>query len=248
VSGGDADRTAALNWVERALVRVVLIEPSRVSAQLARAEAVGLVAHAPNVFQLTLGVLRMWHRLMFRPDSVGTSSTARIRSTRRARRFAYRPLRLPSLLVERAVAPLDHSGLKSSKERILRHLCAAHHDRRQFAYDLELLRLHPGALDELVERARAIVEGEHPRAALLRDLCVYEGYHESLLDHAERARAGEALLDAAEICDPDISFGAYLRWCAVQPESLAAALAEPRFSLSSDPERARSVVLRGALA
>ncbi len=195
----------------------LLIDPDRVEARLERIRGSGLVADTPNLWQVALGVLRMAHRVAFRGDTVGTCTAAPVRASWRARALEWRALRLPFLLAERAVAPLDLSGLVSSRERVLRHLLAAHHDRHQFAYDLQMLSLDPGALDELVERARAVVTGADPRAAWLRDLAVFEGYHESLLAAAERARAGDLSLPDPDARDPDITFFAYLDWCSAQP-------------------------------
>lgn len=194
----------------------LLLAPDRVEARLARIAERGLVRTTPNLWQVALGVLRMAHRVAFRSDTVGTCSDP-VRATWRARLLRWRALRLPFLLVERAVAPLDLSGLLSSQERILRHLLGAHHDRHQFAYDLQMLSVDPGALDVLVDRARAVVSGADPRATWLRDLAVFEGYHESLLAAAERARAGDLSLPEPDASDPDISFLAYLDWCSAQP-------------------------------
>jgi hypothetical protein len=215
---------------------LILIQPARVARGLERAAASGLVEEPPNLWQVSLGVLRMWHRLLFRSETVGTSRQAPVRGTWRARLLAPRPLRFPFLLAERAVAPLDFSGLASDEGRITRHLLGAHHDGRQFAYDLELLRCHPGALERVEEAARAIVEGRDPRASWLRDLVVFEGYHEALLAAVTAARRGELGLSSAEARDPDISFRAYLQWCAAQPATPAAtwlALRAGEFSLAT---------------
>ncbi len=211
----------------------LLLDPDRVEARLDDIRRSGLVARTPNLWQLALGVVRRAHRVAFRSDTVGTCA-APVRPTWRARALAWRALRLPFLLAERAVAPLDFSGLLSSRERVLRHLVGAHHDRHQFAYDLEMLSIDPGALDELCARAAAVVHGDDPRAGWLRDLTVFEGYHESLLAAAERARAGDLSLPEPDAHDPDISFLAYLDWCSAQPETpraTLAAVAERRFSL-----------------
>jgi hypothetical protein len=195
----------------------LLLDPDRVERRLERIRVSGLAPRTPNLWQVALGVLRMAHRVVFRSDGVGTCAEHPVRPTWRARALAWRGLRLPFLLAERAVAPHDFSGLLSSRERILRHLIAAHHDRHQFAYDLQMLSIDPGALDELVQRARAVVTGADPRAAWLRDLAVFEGYHESLLDAAEEARAGRLTLPEPDARDPDVSFLAYLDWCGAQP-------------------------------
>jgi hypothetical protein len=153
-----------------------------------------------------------------------------VRASWRARLLAWRPLRFPFLLAERAIAPWDLTGLLSSRERLLRHVIAAHHDGEQLIYDLEILASHDGALEELRERARRIVTNEDTRAAWLRDLTVFEGYHEEVLRLVE-----EALAQPARSEDPDISFLAYLEWCARQPETPAAtweAWTDGRFTVS----------------
>ncbi len=57
-------------WYERA----ILVRPHRVRDNLARVcTAYGIPQ--PTPWQLSLGVLRLWHRLAFRTDTVGTSET-----------------------------------------------------------------------------------------------------------------------------------------------------------------------------
>jgi len=191
---------------------ILLAWPPAVARGLARL-AQGPV---PTLWQVELGVLRMWHRVVFRPETIGTCTAEPVRPTWRARLLQWRPLRFPFLLWERAIAPWDMSGLVSGRERVLRHLLGAHHDADQFLYDLEMLDAHPGAVEELQERVQAICNGRDPRAAWLRDLCVYEGYHEALSDGIAAYRAGLSHSD-----DPDISFRAYLSWCAAQPATPA---------------------------
>lgn len=202
---------------------LILVRPARIEHNLARVCG-NLGLARPTEWQLCLGVLRLWHRVMFRSDTVGTSA-ARVRSTTRARLLAWRALRLPFLLAERAVVPLDFTGLASTPAGVIRHLLGAHHDGNQFVYDLELLAGY-GCLDELHERTLAIVERDDARARWLRDLAVFDGYHESLLAAVEHALAAGPAMTEAESRDPDISLRAYLAWCARQPatprETLAA--------------------------
>ena len=193
---------------------LLLISPSRVHANLERAREAGVVDAAPNTWQLCLGALRLWHRLLFRPETIGTSSGPPPRSTWRARRLENRAVRLPALLAEGAVAPWDFTGLFSAPSRIIRHLLAAHHDGDQFVFDLQILAGHDGKLDELIDRCRAVIDGRDPRAEWLRDLVVFEGYHESLLVAAEAARAGDF---GAVASDPDLSLSGLIRWCARAP-------------------------------
>ena len=198
--------------------------PRRIARGLARVRDSGRFEKVPNRWQLALGVLRMWHRLVYKPETIGVSDPASVRPTLRARLLSNRKLRFPFLLAERAVAPLDMTGLASSRERTLRHLLGAYHDRQQFAYDLELLACNPGALEELHRRVSEVVAHDTPRSRWLRDLTVFDRYHERLLEAVEAALEGRLQLDAGEANDPYISFGAYIAWCAAQPESPQATL------------------------
>lgn len=210
----------------RAPWALAMIAPRTVAAALERVARSGLYPRTPNLWQLQLGILRMQHRVAFRSETIGTCATHPVRPTWRARLLHHRPLRFPFLMRERAIAPLDYSGLASPPERVLRHLLGAHHDGWQLVYDLELLAAaHPGWLERVRDAARAVVDGSDPRAEWLRDLCVFEGYHEQLLACVERALDGDLELDARSASDPDITFGAYLAWCARQPETPAETLA-----------------------
>jgi hypothetical protein len=195
----------------------MLLRPRQVAENLERIRAAGLVETVPTPWQISLGVLRMWHRILFRPETIGTCTTHRVRQTWRARLLHLRPVRFPFLLVERAVFPLDLSGLASAPERLASHLLGAHHDGNQFAYDLRILACYPGMLEAVRARAREVVERDTPRGRWLRDLVVFEGYHESLLRAVEHAIAGDLALPDDEARDPDVAFDAYLRWCAAQP-------------------------------
>ena len=204
-------------------LRVLLVRPRAILANLDRIRAANILpaADIPTPFQLSLAVLRLWHRLLFRADTVGTSPSGAIRPTLRARLLAPRALRLPVLLAHGAVVPLDFTGLASSPDRLIRHLLGAHHDRNQFAFDLEILSAH-GRLSELRAAADAVVTGADPRAAFLRDLTVYAGYHEALLAAVDAAIAGAPLASGADARDPDVSFAACMRWCSRAPATPAA--------------------------
>lgn len=217
-------------------VHALLVDPDRVLAHLDRMRARGIVDVTPTPWQLCLGVLRLWHRVLFRSDTVGTSATGRIRPTWRARLLHHRALRLPCLLAEGAVNPLDFTGLRSRPERVMRHLLGAHHDANQFVFDLELMAGH-GTLAELRERVARIVDGRDPRAAWLRDLTVFEAYHEALAAAVEQALAAGPAMSEADADDPDLTLRGAMRWCARQPPTPAATLAAWRtggFRLDSD--------------
>ena len=220
-----------------AYIHLFLYRPAAVLDGVARVERAGLIAHAPNPWQLTLGVLRMWQRVLFRGETIGNCTNGRVRDTWRARLLRHKPFRLPALLVERAVAPLDFTGLLSSRERIIKHLLGAHHDgAAQFIYDLEILSAHEDGLEMLARAVDAVVEEDSPRSRWLRDLVVYEGYHEELREVVHRSLAEGVKVCARAKDDPDLSFAAYLGWCARQPATPAATLAalvSGRFSLQA---------------
>jgi hypothetical protein len=197
--------------------RLLLIRPGRVRRSLARVQDAALVETTPNLWQVSTGVLRMLHRIINRPETIGMSRDFAPRAGWRARVFRFRPLRFPFLLWERSVAPLDLSGLVSPPERIARHLLGTHHDGVQFIYDFQLLALHPGALERLRADARAVVETDDRRSRWLRDLAVYERYHEKLLAALDDAVERGIEVPAAHVDDADVSLVAWLAWCAARP-------------------------------
>ncbi|HMV65538.1 MAG TPA: hypothetical protein PKA64_01715 [Myxococcota bacterium] len=206
--------------------RLVLLRPARVAAHLDDLVAAGVIDRAPTLWQVELGVLRMWNRVLLRSDTIGTCAAHPVRPTLRARLLHPRPLRFPFLVWERAIAPLDHSGLSQPAWRMHRHLLAAHHDEDQAMYDLEILSADPDALRAVLADARAVVDGTHPRAAWLRDLCVFEGYHEHLAALVARALDGDLELRPDQRDDPDLSFRAWVRWCLGQPAAPTSAWRE----------------------
>lgn len=208
--------------IERLLLALVLLRPRHVEERLSTLAARGVPT--PTSWQLALGVLRMWHRVLFRTSTVGTCAAHPVRPTWRARLLAFRAARLPVLLATRAIAPLDHSGLLSSRERVIRHLLLAHHDGVQFAYDLQLLADEPGALAELAARTREVIAERTPAARFARDLVVYERYHEALLTAAERAIDGDFGVTERELADPDLTLTGLFLWCRRQPRSLGESL------------------------
>jgi hypothetical protein len=213
--------------LEQILTRLLLLEPEVIAENLEEGVKRGLFASAPSRWQLAQGVLRMLHRMATRPESVGLSIDSAPRRELGARLMRFRLVRGPLLLAIGAVRPWDLTGLLSGRDGLIRHLVGTHHDRRQFGYDLEILRLYAGGLEALRDEAEAIVAGTHKRAALLRASCVYEGYHERLLKAARMAleSGGDVGLAPDERTDPDLSFEAFLAWCAARPDTLRGAVA-----------------------
>jgi hypothetical protein len=151
-------------------------------------------------------------RLLFRSGTIGTSRRA-TRASLRARLLSWRVFRFPALIAEDALSLLDLTGLARRPDQLITHLLTAHHDQHQFHYDFELLAIHPGALDRLEGLAERVVRDDTPRTRWLRDLCVYDGYHEALLDAVRAWRADRLALTPEERVNPDITLTGFLRHC-----------------------------------
>lgn len=222
----------------------ILLRPRQIADNLERVRAAGIVApdDVPNLWQIALGVMRMWHRIAFRPESIGLARDARVRPTLRAKLLANRLLRFPFVLREGSVVPGDLSGLGSTAERLITHIVGTYHDGVQFVYDYQILETVPGGPEELLRRTRDIATSDTPRTRFIKDLAVFEGYHERLLSWVEDAIAnGTVAIPADQTDDPEISFHAYLRWCARQPATPAetiAAVREGRFRFPEGSARA----------
>ncbi|MFT7621505.1 MAG: hypothetical protein ACI9WU_000668 [Myxococcota bacterium] len=198
---------------------LLLFRPARVQANLDVVRDAGLVKVTPNLWQICLGVLRMWHRILFRSETIGLCGEQPRRKGWRARLFEPRLLRGPFVLMAGSVAPWDLSGLLSSPDRLIRHLVGTHHEQLQFVYDLQILRAHPGRMEQLHRETLAVIERDDRRSRWLRDLCVYEGYHEQLLEVVQANLAGDFGAETPFADNADVSFVGYLDWCAAQPDN-----------------------------
>ena len=178
--------------------------PSRADARLQKLVALKKLSRVPTREEQKRAIRYNLQRIIFRSENIGTSSDP-IRKD--AGLFRYRFFRFFALAKEHAITPLDLTGLCASRETIMTHLLAAHHDGEQFLYDLELLECEEQGLDELESRARAIVENTNPKARFYKRLCVYEGYHENLLRGIARYREGQ------RSSDPELSIFALFEMC-----------------------------------
>ena len=206
----------SIGWIA---IRILLISPSQVRQNLAHINRSALTPHTPTEWQIAVGVLRMWYRMIFRSNTIGISQTHRPRSNKWARFLQYRPLRLPFVLWEGSVIPWDLSGLTSSPDRLICHVVGTHHEDEQFVYDLEILSCYPNALSQLKHKVNAIVLGTDPRSEWLQNLVVYEAYHKNLLDYMKSIEVSEwkVTLSPEAKRSIDISFYATLTWCSQQP-------------------------------
>ncbi len=196
---------------------VLLLKPRVIQKHLEQIEQAGALPRTPNLWQLSLGVMRMWHRILFRSETIGMCTDYPVRKNWRARLFERRPLRFPFLLAARAVHPLDLTGLASGPDDLINHLVGTHHEKGQFIFDLEILRCYPGELERLQRTVHDIIDRDDKRSRWLRDLCVYENYHEDLREAVDDAIDNGIALSDEDASDPDLTFFAYMNWCASQP-------------------------------
>ena len=103
--------------LDRTLLYPILFRPDVVEERLDQIRRAGLVTDVPNAWQISLGVLRMWHRVVFRPESIGTSATHPVRPSLRARL----PVRLPDA-VHLAAARQSGCSLFVTNDAALRPL------------------------------------------------------------------------------------------------------------------------------
>jgi hypothetical protein len=232
--------------------RLLLPDPQRIEANLVKLHAAGRIDAVPTLFQVWLGALYMRYRLLFRSDTIGLETEHPVRDTWRARALRWRSIRLPFLAWERAIAPLDLTGLPKDPAFLVRHVLGAHHTRDDAIYDLALLSCHPGELERLRARVVEVLDGRTPRARWLADLCVFEGYHANLLAMVDRALAGDfEPVHPADI-PSDGSLRGFVAWMTAQPTSPAALLRawragtfrlDPRLPVDADrrPDAVRAV-------
>ena len=200
------------------LVRFVLRNPERVEWYVEQLYAQGRIDTRPNLWQVTMGIFYMLHRMVFRPATIGLDVSP-IRRTWRAQLWQYRLLRFPFLMWQKAIDPLDLTGLSGSMERKHSHLVAAYHPGDNALYDLECMTVDAEALQKLREDVVQIIEGQTTRARFLLDLTVYEGYHERLVGLIDRALVGDFAPAVGKEDHPDTTLRGFLHWCAAQPNT-----------------------------
>lgn len=200
--------------------------PRQIERRLDQLHAAGVLRERPTLWQLWLGTLYMYHRAVFRPETIGVDPDARVRDTGRARLWTRRSLRAPFVLGW-AVNPLDHTGLGSSTRHVIRHLLGAYHPGDNLHYDLQIIAHDEGALTELRDELRAIVDGSHRWSEFFQDVVVYDGYHaralaivEGWIERGNREPAGMAHDHA------DTTLTGFVAWCCRQPATPAATARE----------------------
>ena len=207
--------TSSPSW----LIRFVLRNPERVEWHLDRLYELRRIDAKPNLWQVTMGVAYMLHRMTFRPETIGVDDDSPVRDTWRARLLHHRAFRFPFLVWNKAIYPLDLTGLSGTMQEKHLHLVGAYHPGDNALYDLECMACDPASLVKLRADVVEILGTPSARARFLKDLTVYQGYHERLLHLIDRAMAGDFAPAPGKEDHPDTTLRGFLRWCAAQPET-----------------------------
>lgn len=81
----------------------------------------------------------------------------------------------------------DPIGLFSTQDSIIGHLMQVVHANPR--YDLELLMMHAGGIDELERQVLSMIDGTHPRASSIAAIVEEADYHRRLLEYVQAFKA-----------------------------------------------------------
>lgn len=146
-----------------------------VRARLERLEALGHIDHVPSRLQRIVGAIDMM-RFFIVPAA--------------ADYYAEKGLdfRFHQLLrfLDDPASVIDPTGFNSTRDNIIGHVMQVVHANPE--YDFQLLDTFPDGMDEMERQVRALLRGEHPRAASILAIIEEPDYHERLLAHIEAYR------------------------------------------------------------
>ena len=145
-------------------------------AGLERLAALGVIDNVPTDPQLFAGAIDML-RFWISPASADYYRRIGIDYTfHQVLRFLDEPASLG-----------DPIGLFSTRDSIIGHLMQVVHANPR--YDLELLLMHPGGVEELERQLVAMLAGDHPRASSIAAIVEEPDYHGRLLAYVRAFRA-----------------------------------------------------------
>lgn len=84
------------------------------------------------------------------------------------------------------VSMIDPTGFLSDRDTIIGHVMQVVHLNP--IYDLQLMEMFPGGLDEFERQVAAMVDGTHPRHGTISAIVEEPGYHADLLAYVRRYR------------------------------------------------------------
>jgi hypothetical protein len=154
-----------------------------IDARLGGFVRAGRLERVPTPWQVRIGTAVML--------PITSSESERERQRSRSTLAGQVPLRVPLQVLYSPRQLLTTSGLELRARDVVRHLLCVYHEEAFLGYDLQLLESHEGGLELLEREAAAVVDGRNRLAPILRRVVGWPTYHETLVELAARARAGE---------------------------------------------------------
>lgn len=199
------------------IYHLLLHNPKLLQKNLRLLKERGHIREIPTLWQVFQGMAQQWWYTVNNLETLGHDFENPIRDSIGAKLLQPHAMRFLPLMIEGAINPADRTGLALTPERKMRHILGTHHPPETVIYDLQLLDCYPGALDTLRAKLVAIIEGDDFKSRWLKDLVVYEGYHESILPTVDRAIAGDFSVSLPPRPGDDFTVGSFAERCLACP-------------------------------
>lgn len=174
------DREVIRGKVERAGHTLVnYVHRRRVEDRLRTLQELGLIEVAPNRTQMIFGSLDMF-RFFIVPCAADYYRSKDIS-------FGFHAL---LRVLDDPASMMDPTGFMSHPDAIIGHLLQVTH--ADPVYDIQLLAVHPGGLDELERQLEQMLAGTHPRGESIGAIIEDEHYHARLLEYVREFRVDPA--------------------------------------------------------
>jgi hypothetical protein len=151
------------------------LRPGEVRGRLEQLRRAGLVDELPGRAQIFFGGLDML-RFVIEPF-------AREYYQKKGISFGFHTL---LRVLDDPVSMIDPTGFLSDRDTIIGHVMQVVHLNP--IYDLQLMEMFPGGLDEFERQVAAMVDGSHPRHRTISAIVEEPDYHARLLDYVRRYR------------------------------------------------------------
>ena len=151
------------------------LRPGEVRGRLEQLQRAGLVDELPVRAQIFFGGLDML-RFVIEPFSREYYKMKGIS-------FGFHQL---LRVLDDPVSMIDPTGFLSERDTIIGHVMQVVHLNP--IYDLQLMEMFPGGLDEFERQVAAMVDGSHPRHRTISAIVEEPDYHARLLEYVRRYR------------------------------------------------------------
>jgi hypothetical protein len=200
------------------------VRPGEVRGRLERLREAGLVDDVPGRSQIFFGGLDMLRFVI--------SPFAREYYEQKGISFGFHQL---LRVLDDPVSMIDPTGFLSERDTIIGHVMQVVHLNP--IYDLQLMEMFPGGLDEFERQVEAMVDGSHPRHRTISAIVEEPDYHARLLAYVRAYRRdhrvpplvrqqGELRNDPAAAAAERTfaTLPGFLRYCTRLPDGLLANL------------------------